>query len=86
VLPAAAADYSKVAITQRGQRDTAITERGQRSGFFARRGINGGNNPYTQGGPEAHRAAISGSMDVTFAGESAVGAYAKGAPASPAAP
>ena len=37
---------------------------------------------YTRGGPDAHQAVISGSMDIACGGgiESAVGAYAKGAP------
>jgi hypothetical protein len=43
---------------------------------------------YTQGGPDAHQAVISGSMHIASGGgiESAVGTYAKGAPASSAAP
>jgi NitT/TauT family transport system substrate-binding protein len=81
VLPAAAADSLKVAVAQRGQWDTAITELGQRSGIFARRGLTV-EILYTQGGPEAHQAVISGSMDIACGGgiESAVGAFAKGAP------
>jgi NitT/TauT family transport system substrate-binding protein len=81
LAPAAAADALKVAVAQRGQWDTAITELGQRSGIFAKRGL-----PveilYTQGGPEAHQAVISGSMDIACGGgiESAVGGFSKGAP------
>jgi NitT/TauT family transport system substrate-binding protein len=80
-LPAIAADTLKVAVAQRGQWDTAITELGQRSGIFAKRGLVV-EILYTQGGPEAHQAVISGSMDIACGGgiESAVGAYSKGAP------
>jgi NitT/TauT family transport system substrate-binding protein len=77
----AAADALKVAVAQRGQWDTAITELGQRSGIFAKRGLTV-EILYTQGGPEAHQAVISGSMDIACGGgiESAVGGYSKGAP------
>jgi NitT/TauT family transport system substrate-binding protein len=80
-LPAIAMDTLKVAVAQRGQWDTAITELGQRSGIFARRALMV-EILYTQGGPEAHQAVISGSMDIACGGgiESAVGAYSKGAP------
>jgi NitT/TauT family transport system substrate-binding protein len=79
--PAAALDTLKVAVAQRGQWDTAITELGQRSGILAKRGI-AVEILYTQGGPEAYQAVISGSMDIACGGgiESAVGGYAKGAP------
>src|SRR6202020_2634950 len=79
--PAVALDTLKVAVAQRGQWDTAITELGQRSGIMAKRGI-AVEILYTQGGPEAHQAVISGSMDIACGGgiESAIGAYAKGAP------
>jgi NitT/TauT family transport system substrate-binding protein len=78
---AAAADALKVAVAQRGQWDTAITELGQRSGIFAKRGLTL-DILYTQGGPEAHQAVISGSMDIACGGgiESAVGGFSKGAP------
>jgi NitT/TauT family transport system substrate-binding protein len=80
-VPAAALDALKVAVAQRGQWDTAITELGQRSGILAKRGV-AVEILYTQGGPEAHQAVISGSMDIACGGgiESAVGGYAKGAP------
>jgi NitT/TauT family transport system substrate-binding protein len=80
-VPAAALDTLKVAVAQRGQWDTAITELGQRSGILAKRGL-AVEILYTQGGPEAHQAVISGSMDIACGGgiESAVGGYAKGAP------
>jgi NitT/TauT family transport system substrate-binding protein len=80
-FPAAALDTLKVAVAQRGQWDTAITELGQRSGILAKRGL-AVEILYTQGGPEAHQAVISGSMDIACGGgiESAVGGYAKGAP------
>jgi NitT/TauT family transport system substrate-binding protein len=80
-LPAAALDTLKVAVAQRGQWDTAITELGQRSGILGKRGI-AVEILYTQGGPEAHQAVISSSMDIACGGgiESAVGGYAKGAP------
>ena len=81
LAPAAAADALKVAVAQRGQWDTAITELGQRSGIFAKRGLTV-EILYTQGGPEAHQAVISGSMDIACGGgiESAVGGFSKGAP------
>jgi NitT/TauT family transport system substrate-binding protein len=79
--PTLAADALKVAVAQRGQWDTAITELGQRSGILAKRGVTV-EILYTQGGPEAHQAVISGSMDIACGGgiESAIGGYAKGAP------
>ena len=81
LAPAAAFDVLKVAVAQRGQWDTAITELGQRSGIFAKRGLTV-EILYTQGGPEAHQAVISGSMDIACGGgiESAIGGYSKGAP------
>jgi NitT/TauT family transport system substrate-binding protein len=77
----AAQDKLKVAVAQRGQWDTAIVELGTRGGLFGKRGIET-EILYTQGGPEAHQAVISGSMDAACGGgiESAVGAYARGAP------
>ena len=80
-VPAAALDTLKVAVAHRGQWDTAITELGQRSGILAKHGV-AVEILYTQGGPEAHQAVISGSMDIACGGgiESAVGGYAKGAP------
>jgi NitT/TauT family transport system substrate-binding protein len=79
--PAVAQDAVKVAVTQRGLWDTSVTEMGQRSGIFKKRGI-ATEILYTQGGPEAHQAVISGSMDIACGGgvESAVGAFAKNAP------
>jgi len=78
---AGAEDLLKVAVAQRGQWDTAITELGERSSIFRKRGITV-DILYTQGGPEAHQAVISGSMDIACGGgiESAIGAYSKGAP------
>ena len=64
---ASAADKLKVAVAQRGQWDTAITELGLRAGIFAKRGLEI-ETLYTQGGPEAHQAVISGSMDVACGG------------------
>ncbi|HSV24742.1 MAG TPA: ABC transporter substrate-binding protein [Xanthobacteraceae bacterium] len=81
-LPSARAeDLLKVAVAQRGQWDTAITELGERSGIFKQRGI-AVEVLYTQGGPEAHQAVISGSMDIACGGgiESAIGGFSKGAP------
>ncbi|MEA2975779.1 MAG: NitT/TauT family transport system substrate-binding protein [Alphaproteobacteria bacterium] len=79
--PAFADDVVKVAVTQRGLWDTSVTEMGQRSGIFKKRGITA-EILYTQGGPEAHQAVISGSMEIACGGgiESAIGAFAKGAP------
>jgi NitT/TauT family transport system substrate-binding protein len=76
-----AEDLLKVAVAQRGQWDTAITELGERAGIFKKRGV-AVTILYTQGGPEAHQAVISGSMDIACGGgiESAVGAFSKGAP------
>jgi NitT/TauT family transport system substrate-binding protein len=81
VAGARAEDLLKVAVAQRGQWDTAITELGERSGIFKKRGI-ALEILYTQGGPEAHQAVISGSMDIACGGgiESAIGGYSKGAP------
>jgi len=81
-LPSARADdLLKVAVAQRGQWDTAITELGVRSGIFKKHGI-AVEILYTQGGPEAHQAVISGSMDIACGGgiESAIGAFSRGAP------
>jgi NitT/TauT family transport system substrate-binding protein len=52
-----------------------------RAGIYAKRGLDI-DILYTQGGPEAHQAVISGSMDVACGGgiESAIGAFARGAP------
>src|SRR5258708_726586 len=79
--PARAEDLLTVAVAQRGQWDTAITELGERSGIFKRRGI-AVTILYTQGGPEAHQAVISGSMDIACGGgiESAIGGVSKSAP------
>jgi NitT/TauT family transport system substrate-binding protein len=79
--PARAEDLLKIAVAQRGQWDTAITELGARSGIFKTRGI-AVDVLYTQGGPEAYQAVISGSMDIACGGgiESAIGAYSKSAP------
>jgi NitT/TauT family transport system substrate-binding protein len=76
-----AEDLLKIAVAQRGQWDTAITELGERAGIFKKRGI-AVEILYTQGGPEAHQAVISGSMDIACGGgiESAIGGYSKGAP------
>jgi NitT/TauT family transport system substrate-binding protein len=81
LLSAHAEDLLTVAVAQRGQWDTAITELGERSGIFKRRGI-AVTILYTQGGPEAHQAVISGSMDIACGGgiESAIGGFSKGAP------
>ena len=81
-LPSARADdLLKVAVAQRGQWATAITELGVRSGIFKKHGI-AVEILYTQGGPEAHQAVISGSMDIACGGgiESAIGAFSRGAP------
>lgn len=81
-LPLAhAEDLLKVAVAQRGQWDTAITELAERSGLFRKRGL-AVEILYTQGGPEAHQAVISGSMDIACGGgiESAIGSFSKGAP------
>jgi NitT/TauT family transport system substrate-binding protein len=81
-LPSAhAEDLLKVAVAQRGQWDTAITELGERSGIFKKRGVKV-EILYTQGGPEAHQAVISGSMDIACGGgiESAISGFSKGAP------
>jgi NitT/TauT family transport system substrate-binding protein len=76
-----AEDLLRVAVAQRGQWDTAITELGERSGIFKKRDI-AVTILYTQGGPEAHQAVISGSMDIACGGgiESAIGGFSKGAP------
>lgn len=78
---AAANDLLRTAIPQRGLWDTAVTELGKRAGIFAKQGIDV-DILYTQGGPEAYQAVISGSMDLSCGGgiEGAIGAFAKGAP------
>jgi NitT/TauT family transport system substrate-binding protein len=81
IFAARADDLLKVAVAQRGQWDTAVTELGMRAGIFKKHGI-AVEILYTQGGPEAHQAVISGSMDIACGGgiESAIGGYSKGAP------
>jgi NitT/TauT family transport system substrate-binding protein len=78
---AAAEETLRVAVPQRGAWDTGVPELGQRGGIFKRNGLVL-DILYTQGGPEAIQAVVSGSMDIgTGAGVSAaVGAFAKGAP------
>jgi NitT/TauT family transport system substrate-binding protein len=78
---AAANDLLRAAIPQRGLWDTAVTELGKRAGLFAKRGLDV-DILYTQGGPEAFQAVISGSMDLSCGDgiEGAIGAFAKGAP------
>ena len=81
VLQAAAQEKLKVAVAQRGLWDTATTELGIRAGIFKKRGLDI-ETLYTQGGPEAHQAVISGSMDAACGGgiEAAIGAFGRGAP------
>lgn len=81
VSQAWAQDKLKVAVAQRGQWDTGVTELGVRAGIFKTRGLDI-ELLYTQGGPEAHQAVISGSMDIACGGgiESAIGAFGRGAP------
>lgn len=78
---APANDLLRAAIPQRGQWDTAVTELGQRAGIFQKHGLDI-ELLFTQGGPEAYQAVISGSMDVSCGGgiEGAIGAFARGAP------
>jgi NitT/TauT family transport system substrate-binding protein len=78
---AAANDLLRAAIPQRGLWDTAVTELGKRAGILAKKGLDV-EVLYTQGGPEAYQAVISGSMDLSCGGgiEGAIGAFAKGAP------
>jgi len=78
---AAANDLVHAAIPQRGQWDTSVTELGKRAGIFQKHGLDI-DILFTQGGPEAYQAVISGSMDVSCGGgiEGAIGAFAKGAP------
>jgi NitT/TauT family transport system substrate-binding protein len=79
--PAAANDLLRAAIPQRGLWDTAVTELGKRAGIFQKHGLDV-EILFTQGGPEAYQAVISGSMDLSCGGgiEGAIGAFAKGAP------
>jgi NitT/TauT family transport system substrate-binding protein len=79
--PAAANDVLRAAIPQRGLWDTSVTELGKRAGIFQKHGLDL-EILFTQGGPEAYQAVISGSMDVSCGGgiEGAIGAFAKGAP------
>src|SRR5215467_9867752 len=78
---ASANDVLRAAIPQRGLWDTAVTELGKRAGILQRHGLDV-EILFTQGGPEAYQAVVSGSMDVSCGGgiEAAVGAFAKGAP------
>jgi NitT/TauT family transport system substrate-binding protein len=78
---AGADDALRVAVTQRGLWDTGVTELGLRAGIFKKRGLDL-ELLYTQGGPEAQQAVISGSMDLACGGgiEAAIGAYSRGAP------
>jgi len=78
---AGAQEVLKVAVAQRGQWDTAVAELGQRAGIYRKRGLTL-ELLYTQGGPEAYQAVISGSMDVACGGgiEAAIGAFGRGAP------
>src|SRR5260370_9258724 len=80
--PARGEELLTVAVAQRGQWDTAITELGERSGIFKKRGI-AVTILYTQGGPEAHQAVISGSMDIACGGgiQSPIGRCSQRAPA-----
>jgi NitT/TauT family transport system substrate-binding protein len=71
---APANDLLRAAIPQRGQWDTAVTELGQRAGIFQKHGLDI-ELLFTQGGPEAYQAVISGGGI-----EGAIGAFAKGAP------
>lgn len=79
--PAGAEEVLKIAVAQRGQWDTAVAELGSRAGIYQKRGLKL-ELLYTQGGPEAYQAVISGSMDVACGGgiEAAVGAFGRGAP------
>jgi ABC-type nitrate/sulfonate/bicarbonate transport system substrate-binding protein len=79
--PAGAEEVLKIAVAQRGQWDTAVAELGQRAGIYQKRGLKL-ELLYTQGGPEAYQAVISGSMDVACGGgiEAAIGAFGRGAP------
>jgi NitT/TauT family transport system substrate-binding protein len=58
---ALAQETLKVAVPQRGAWDTGVPELGQRSGIFKKHGLTL-EILYTQGGPEAIQAVISGSM------------------------
>jgi len=77
----AADEVLKVAVAQRGLWDTAVSELGSRAGIYKKQGLTL-DLLYTQGGPEAHQAVISGSMDIACGGgiESAIGAFGRNAP------
>jgi NitT/TauT family transport system substrate-binding protein len=84
VGPAAAADTVKVAVPQRGAWVNAAPDVGQIAGIFRKHGIE--IEPvYTAGGGETIQAVISGGTDVGLGIglESALGAFAKGAPLRP---
>jgi NitT/TauT family transport system substrate-binding protein len=78
---AAAGEVLRAAIPQRGLWDTSVTELGKWAGIFQKHGLDL-EILFTQGGPEAYQAVISGSMDISCGGgiEGAIGAFAKGAP------
>lgn len=79
--PAAAQDYMKLAIGQRGNWDTSVSEIGQRMGIFRRHGLQL-EILYTQGSGETQQAVISNSVDVGVAAGmmGVLSAFSKGAP------
>jgi len=79
--PARADDTLTIAIGQHGNWENAVPELGQRMGFFKKRGLSL-DLLYTQGSAETMQAVIAGSADIGIGvgTNSALGAFAKGAP------
>ena len=78
---ALAQETLKLAVGQRGNRDTSVAEIGQRGGIFKRHGLVL-EILYTQGGGETQQAVISGSVEIGVAAGimGVLSAYSKGAP------
>ena len=81
LTPAPADDALTIAIGQHGNWENAVPELGQRMGFFKKRGLSL-DLLYTQGSAETMQAVIAGSADIGIGvgTNSALGAFAKGAP------
>jgi NitT/TauT family transport system substrate-binding protein len=81
MTPARAEDTLKIAIGQHGNWENAAPELGQRMGFFKKHGLTL-DLLYTQGSGETMQVVIAGSADVGIGvgTNSAMGAFAKGAP------
>lgn len=81
LTPARADETLTIAIGQHGNWENAVPELGQRMGFFKKRGLTL-DLLYTQGSGETMQVVIAGSADIGIGvgTNSALGAFAKGAP------